>query len=265
MKEESPDGWLLIRLAVTGLWLPLRDAGELASAVALTRPRVVGDAEAAWEPGAVVPAGPWRGMTWRGNPRPADGAVFRPDRDVALVKLPARGQTPEQRLARLGAVGRLVGTGRDVPGMTTQTMRGSTGSRMGLHLDNWDQLPAEARPTSRNRASLNLGPEPRWFLFVDHDVVARYRPDQVPDTDTARRTLPLAAHPPAVVRLRVPVGWAYVAPTENLLHDASSLGQRSGTSHVSALGRFSPTDGASDPAVIGIDAELPAGPEPPTA
>jgi hypothetical protein len=136
-------------------------------------------------------------------------------------------------------------------------MRGPGGLRLGLHLDNWDRLPSEQRGDSRNRVSLNLGDEPRWFMFVDHDVVARSPDGLVPTTRSARHGVMAAegGRSPAIVRVRVPVGWAYIAPTEVLLHDVWSLGERRGAFHASALGRFSPVRAAAEPRVMGIDAD----------
>jgi hypothetical protein len=257
--SERLESWVVIRLAATSLWLPERDAEELA--VHVTHARVVEPTETAWEPEALVPADDWHGIQGRGEPWLSD-AEFRTSHDVALVKLLADEAPPQPDLllARLGTVDRAIGVIQDVPGMATQTMRGPGGRRMGLHLDNWDRLPAGRRHTSRNRASLNLGPEPRWFLFADLDVVAAHPPDEVPSTETARRLVRDLPTPPTVVRLQVPPGWAYVAPTENLLHDVRSLGQHEGTSHVSALGRFAPVDHHTDHTAIAVDADLPAHP-----
>jgi hypothetical protein len=238
--------WLLVRFAATTLWLPMADAGELR--VDVTTTTTAPKDSGVWEPGALVPAPGWTGIRTAGEPSPVPEAQFRPDRDVAMVKLSGGGAAA---LVALGRVDHAFEPLRDVPRMTTQTMR-DDGHRLGLHLDNWDRLPAAQRHTSRNRASLNLGPEPRWFLFVDFDVTSVHAPDQVPDTGSARLLVHRCSPPPSVVRLRVPPGWAYIAPTENLLHDSWSLGQRTGSTHVPALGHFTPPtpSGAPPPASI---------------
>jgi hypothetical protein len=234
--------WLLIRFTATTLWLPLADAGELL--VDVTTATTAPAGSGVWEPGALVPAPGWTGIRTAGDASSVSEAEFRPHRDVAVVKLGAGGGAAG--LAGLGRVDHTFEPLQDVPRMTTQTMR-EDGHRLGLHLDNWDRLPAAQRHTSRNRASLNLGPEPRWFLFVDFDVIGAHAPDQVPDTDSARLLVNGRSRPPTVVRLRVPPGWAYIAPTENLLHDSWSLGQRTGSTHIPALGRFTPPTSSSTP------------------
>jgi hypothetical protein len=160
---------------------------------------------------------------------------------VALLALDqeAGQRPPDLHLARLGTVSRYLGVARDTPGKATLTV-GDDGRRLGLHLDNWDRLPAADRHTSRNRVNLNLGPEARWFMFADLDVITAHQSDAVPTTDSMRELVRHAPDPTAVVRLLIPAGWAYIAPTENRLHDASSAGQHHGTRHASALGWFSP-------------------------
>jgi len=263
MIDDTGESWVVIRLSATALWLPERDADELHSSVDLAGLRVVEPTETEWEPGALVPGNSWNGIRTRDDISPSSDATFRTDRDVALVKLPGPGSL-ERRLSCLGVVDEYLGEFDDVPGMTTQTIRGQGGRRMGLHLDNWDRKTAGERRSSRNRASLNFGDEPRRFLFVDHDVVTGHGPADVPSTETARRLVRDAKNPPVVVRVKVPKGWAYIAPTETLLHDAWSIGQRHGSHHASALGWFSPTHGVAKAEMMGIDADLSVVVEPAT-
>jgi hypothetical protein len=222
---------------------------------------VVDVAETAWEPGALVPAEPWSGIRVCEELAVLTGLEFRLDRDVALVKVADDGQ-PRERLTRLGAVDVYTGEHRDVPGLVTQTARGEDGRFLGLHLDNWDGKPAGRRATSRNRASLNLGPEARRFMFVDHDLMAAYAPDCVPDTESARSLVADSSSWPIVVRLTVPPGWAYVAPTETLLHDVSSLGQTAEVRQATALGWFDPAPIGAGAIAICVDADLSAMPRP---
>lgn len=254
MTDAAGRGWIVIRFSATALWLPEQEAGELFSGVNVSITRVAGPAESAWEPGALLPADHWTGVRTSGDPGLVPDCRFRPERDVALVKLPGSAP-PDRRLALLGGIDEYIGERGDIPGIRTQTIRGPGGLRMGLHLDNWDRKTAGRRAASRNRASLNLSAEPRWFMFVDHDVVAGHPPDQVPSTETARRVIDHAPKAPTVVRLKVPKDWAYVAPTENLLHDSWSIGQRRGARHASALGNFSPQHGGEDGGVIAVDGD----------
>lgn len=223
-------GWRLLHLATTTVWLPSTSSAEVL--VETTGTRAPGPAELQeWEAGAILPDDRWRQLPPSIESLSARDTAFRIDRDVALL---APGESECQ-----GTPSHDFGTHKDTPGKTCLTV-GGEGLRLGLHLDNWDRLPAAERHASRNRVNLNLGPEPRWFMFADLDVVATHPPDVVPTTDSTRELIRRSATPVRVVRLRVPAGWAYIAPTENLVHDAGSEGQREGTRHTSALGRFRP-------------------------
>jgi len=61
-----------------------------------------------------------------------------------------------------------------------------------------------------------------------------------------------AKPPPAVLRLLVPPGWAYIAPTENLVHDGGSLSFREGAIHASALGMYRPVRGMRDVVEVSV-------------
>lgn len=245
-------GWVVVQLMSRTLWLPSELANRLGLFAASVR--VVGPTETLWERDALVPTGPWRRLQESG--RLATGATreFRSDRDIALVRLPTTvaQQSPERQLASLGEVDRYLGVDDDIPGLPTLTIDPRSALLIGLHLDNWDRLPVGLRHASRNRASVNLGPVPRALLFVDLDITHGYPPDAVPDTEATRKRLMNADPPPAVLRLLVPPGWAYIAPTENLVHDGSSLSFRDGAIHASALGLFRPARGTAEVAVVAV-------------
>jgi hypothetical protein len=226
----------LLPLATTTIWFPAAWCGSVQAEATTTRLPEPPERDE-WQSGAVLPGHRWRPLT----PSMLGPAAFRTDRDVALLAPDpdATRRPPDAHLARLGTVSRYLGVARDTPGKTTLTV-GDDGRRLGLHLDNWDRLPAADRHTSRNRVNLNLGPEARWFMFADVDVAAAHRPKAVPNTDSTRELVHRSPEPTTVVRLLIPAGWAYIAPTENRLHDASSTDQRNGTRHASALGWFSP-------------------------
>jgi hypothetical protein len=103
-----------------------------------------------------------------------------------------------------------------------------TGLRVGLHVDSWDRLPLHLRARGRLRLCVNLGEQDRFFLFVPITVALmasrlRLPPEEVYQsysaTDIARTFLKLHPDVP-VIRLRIPPGCAYIAPTENVVHDA---------------------------------------------
>ena len=236
--------WQVLQLASRALWVP-GDLPDRAS-VQTAGVRFVDPTETEWERDAVVPTGTWRRLRTQTSETTTLG--FRTDRDVALMRLPTTAASlPEECQVRsLGDVDRYFGRLTDAPGGSTTTIDPRTNLRLGLHLDNWDRLPVRLRHASRNRASVNLGPAPRAFLFVDLDVTAGHPPDVVPDTRSTRRLLQNASDPPMLLRLVLASGWAYIAPTENLMHDGSSLDSCAAAVHVSALGCFMPTRGAVD-------------------
>jgi len=109
------------------------------------------------------------------------------------------------------------------------TIDHSVGLRVGLHVDRWEQRPLHTLSEARNRICLNLGPNPRYFIFVSTDlreIAAKYNFDfgKTFTTRHAKAYLRDDQNVP-VHRLRIDPGEAYIAPTESLIHD----GQESNT------------------------------------
>ncbi len=105
---------------------------------------------------------------------------------------------------------------------------------VGLHLDTWEKIPMRERDHARNRVCVNLGKEERHFLFVNLTIREMYRllrrggPDRMSDyygTDLGHEFMRAFPGYP-VTRLTVGPREAYIAPTDNLVHDATSLGKR---------------------------------------
>lgn len=112
-----------------------------------------------------------------------------------------------------------------------------TGKRIGLHLDNWEQYPYRLRWRAANRICLNLGSVERALFVVPESastLVDRLQsvgcdvdgdPAAVTDSfgkrDLARKFLETFEETP-LIRLEIHPGEAYIAPTENLIHDGSA-------------------------------------------
>lgn len=116
------------------------------------------------------------------------------------------------------------------PGLRTLTSEREPGSlRIGLHLDSWQRAPLDARDHSSNRLCVNLGTEDRYLLFIPRTVRGLCADLSLgPRTVTPPQLVEtyLLRHPAQpVYRLRVSPGEAYIAPTENILHDGSTEGQ----------------------------------------
>lgn len=242
--------WHVVQLSSRALWVPRRLADRLDLSTGSVR--VVDPLDPEWEPGAVVPTSDWRAL--RTRPSQRELRRFRTERDVALVPLPptVRRMAPERQVESLGKVDQHLGVAKSAPDRLTLTIDPATHLRIGLHLDNWDRLPTARRHTSRNRANVNVGEIDRAFLFLDLDVVSGHPADAVPDTRSARRRLRDLAPPPPLLRLAVPPGWAYIAPTETVLHDGSSMGAPDMAQHASALGRFDPVPGITEATVATV-------------
>ncbi len=117
----------------------------------------------------------------------------------------------------------------------------------GLHLDSWDYLPFRCRHRARNRICINLGREVRYFLLINltlkqifealnlvdpGDIYCDYRGVRLPNK--FMRAVP--DYP--VVRLAVHPGEAYIAPTENFIHDATSIDKTVPDWNMTFLGHF---------------------------
>jgi hypothetical protein len=111
-------------------------------------------------------------------------------------------------------------------GLRTSTFDVSTNRRLGLHLDSWDRTALHQRHTARVRLCVNLGRRSRSLLFLPYDigmVAAALEADGPlpPGTNLGARFC--AAFPDVpVFESVVAAGCAYLAPTDNLIHDGCS-------------------------------------------
>ncbi|MGW8782419.1 hypothetical protein ACWGNM_30760 [Streptomyces sp. NPDC055796] len=205
----------------------LRARCEVAT-VRTTRPD-----EAAYEPGAIIPAGQWRPM------READvKAVTAPRHplDSALVEIVRptfqEGLPLEDLTDPLGDPDAVyLGQALAKPDMTTTTDNYEDGRLIGLHLDNWDKLAYADRHTGRRRLCLSLGPGVRYIILgaIDAQAVCRAvhpdcHADRHPHTQDYRDYV-ASGRPIRIIRIRLAPVAGYVAPTEYLLRDGSTEAQ----------------------------------------
>jgi predicted Zn-dependent protease with MMP-like domain len=117
----------------------------------------------------------------------------------------------------------------------------------GLHLDSWDYKPFRLRHLARNRVCINLGQETRYFLLVNRtlqqifDDLCLIDPDDIyKDYRGVRLSNQflrnLSDYP--VIKLSIHPGEAYIAPTENFIHDATSIGKTVPDWCITFLGDF---------------------------
>jgi uncharacterized protein len=118
------------------------------------------------------------------------------------------------------------------PGLPTVSIDQNTNRFIGLHLDDWHSFPLEQRHASPNRICVNLGLEDRFLLFINRPLAQMYQDITsagckirmtAGGTPIARAFMRLFPGYP-VLRVRIRPGEAYIAPTENIAHDASSVG-----------------------------------------
>jgi hypothetical protein len=131
------------------------------------------------------------------------------------------------------------------PGLPTVTAE--NGAHIGLHIDSWYARERRQGACSPGRISFNLGQQPRHLLLVNLtqqqmferllSVGAVERHSSLVGTPLGLSFLQRFPHYP-VLKLRVDPGEAYVAPTENLLHDGCSMGMTSWDIAAHVLGRF---------------------------
>lgn len=117
----------------------------------------------------------------------------------------------------------------------------------GLHIDSWESAPLRARYRSSNRLCINLGQETRYLLFInltlmkmfqllglskEADIHKYYRGAQIPQEFMGN----FSSYP--VIKLSLEPNEAYIAPTENIIHDASTLDKVKNDIILTFLGKF---------------------------
>jgi len=168
----------------------------------------------------------------------------------AIVRFGTRFSTDRER-AVLQQGGRA-----NAPRLPTVTMDGGSGQLIGLHVDNWFNTPLGKRDESPNRVALNLGSQDRYLLFVNLPLMRMWElVHEKPRTGPAEPRLQadlldrfwkkFPSYP--VVRLRIGPGEAYVAPTENIAHDGSTLDMSTWDIYLTVLGYFAPRASSKRP------------------
>jgi hypothetical protein len=112
-------------------------------------------------------------------------------------------------------------------GQATTTVDTHTGSRLGVHLDNFDKLPTARRADSRRRLAVNLGPGSRYLVLATDDIqqisASMGAPTRHPHTNDVRRYVRDGGSL-RCIRIRLDPGEGYIAPTELIPHDGSTWG-----------------------------------------
>jgi len=116
----------------------------------------------------------------------------------------------------------------------------------GLHIDNTDNLTIENARYANNRLCINLGTQKRYFLFVNQSlsemkdwIVRKKGSFNQKNTQWHLSQLfcrTYGTYP--IVRIPLQPFQAYIAPTENILHDGSSIGSTAPDITYTLLGKF---------------------------
>lgn len=144
---------------------------------------------------------------------------------------------------------RLIGAHANKVGLTTTTWNRETSKYIGLHLDSFYGLPLEQRHLAPNRLCLNIGGEKRFFVFINltlrqmHEILLLHRSAGTLLTwdvsSVGQVFMQRFPHYPAI-RLVVRPGEAYIAPTENLIHDSTTEDKSTPDVAFTLLGAFAP-------------------------
>ena len=113
-------------------------------------------------------------------------------------------------------------------GLRTVTYNPREERYLGLHLDSWEKQPLNKLAEVRNRLCINLGRSARYFLFINQEIRSLQRILGTPQQSHPRTLIQnfISSNPDyPVIRVKLNPFEAYIAPTENLIHDGSSEGQ----------------------------------------
>ena len=138
-------------------------------------------------------------------------------------------------------------------GLPTTTTN-DTGKYIGLHVDSWYRPKLHERANAPNRISINLGLKARFFLYINLPLatVAALAAGQYPSEGRIRENHDgrhrmfmsrFGSYP--VVRMRLDPGEGYIAPTENVIHDATTPGKKAPDVQYRVRGRFWPSEGTA--------------------
>jgi hypothetical protein len=126
------------------------------------------------------------------------------------------------------------------PGLVTVTINDVLGAYIGLHVDSWDGTSVPQSGAARSRICVNLGEEPRRFQFLPI-IFASQDPQAYGLGEGARDALAeriLATRGGPVLELSLAPGEAYLAPTDNIIHDGCTLGRTTLDYNLNLRGHF---------------------------
>jgi hypothetical protein len=132
---------------------------------------------------------------------------------------------------------RLLGFNFSAGRLVTTTMDGD-GARTGLHIDSWFGVEVAGRVSRPARLCFNLGPGSRFFYALATPPETIYA-EQSENIES--HVLKIMRNPRyhSIYRIFLPPGSGYVAPTESLIHDGSTVCSILPSLTLTILGKFS--------------------------
>lgn len=134
-----------------------------------------------------------------------------------------------------------IGISINLPGLITSTVDYERNCYIGLHLDSWYESSLKERHLSQNRICINLGHEDRFLLLVNLSLQTMFdilETDKSNDPKTLIFNFMQYFPNYPVIRLKIAPNEAYIAPTENIIHDGSTLGQMYFDTCLTIRGKF---------------------------
>ena len=137
--------------------------------------------------------------------------------------------------------------GFNSPNLLTVTIDRKIGLKIGLHYDSWYGPTANDKAGDYFRVVVNLGSAPRWFLYAPipfetfYPLWAEMRDEKredgmIPITEPG---VILQKLNPGIHCLKINPGQGYIADTESIIHDATTLWTDQPNVHYQLLGKFS--------------------------
>lgn len=122
----------------------------------------------------------------------------------------------------------------------------SKGKYVGLHIDYWDELTFDKIDDATNRISVNLGKEDRFLIFVNLTIkqmfnkLRQYTSKSIEQYDSNSIVDDFFHYFPnyPILKVRQKPYEAYIAPTENIIHDGCTLGSSSTDVTLTTRGYF---------------------------
>lgn len=132
----------------------------------------------------------------------------------------------------------------NLPDRRTLTINFKANKYLGLHMDSWEGILLRNLGNAPNRICINFGKEDRFLLFINltigqaHSMISSTPPIDLDSLGQDQVTIDFFKQYPKypVFRIRLKPYEAYIAPTENMIHDGNTQGVFSTDVHYTVRG-----------------------------